>query len=121
VGQKLSRQRLERDLRPCPWRKSKNIYEKPCKLRIMCHFLANVDMSACFSNNLVYLCRYAGAVFGDACLKGLNGVPDIVECSYVQSTITELPFFASKVHVYFARTIFFYRHFYRLYNFMKKF
>ncbi|ERN13948.1 hypothetical protein AMTRI_Chr01g110880 [Amborella trichopoda] len=40
---------------------------------------------------------YAGAVFADACLKGLNGVPDIVECSYVQSSITELPFFASKV------------------------
>ncbi|TVU20245.1 hypothetical protein EJB05_36447 [Eragrostis curvula] len=40
---------------------------------------------------------YAGAVFADACLKGLNGVPDIVECSYVQSTVTELPFFASKV------------------------
>ncbi|KAK0578150.1 hypothetical protein LWI29_005970 [Acer saccharum] len=42
---------------------------------------------------------YAGAVFADACLKGLNGVPDIVECSYVQSTITELPFFASKVRL----------------------
>ncbi|KAI4999407.1 malate dehydrogenase 1, mitochondrial-like [Hordeum vulgare subsp. vulgare] len=42
---------------------------------------------------------YAGAVFGDACLKGLNGVPDIVECSYVQSTVTELPFFASKVRL----------------------
>mgnify|MGYP003702893177 CR=1 FL=1 len=41
--------------------------------------------------------RYAGAVFADACLKGLNGVPDVVECSFVQSTVTELPFFASKV------------------------
>ncbi|KAK6132498.1 hypothetical protein DH2020_033798 [Rehmannia glutinosa] len=40
---------------------------------------------------------YAGAIFADACLKGLNGVPDVVECSYVQSTVTELPFFASKV------------------------
>ncbi|CAL4909652.1 unnamed protein product [Urochloa decumbens] len=40
---------------------------------------------------------YAGAVFADACLKGLNGVPDVVECSYVQSTVTELPFFASKL------------------------
>lgn len=40
---------------------------------------------------------YAGAIFADACLKGLNGVPDVVECSYVQSSITELPFFASKV------------------------
>ncbi|CAL4909651.1 unnamed protein product [Urochloa decumbens] len=42
---------------------------------------------------------YAGAVFADACLKGLNGVPDVVECSYVQSTVTELPFFASKVRL----------------------
>lgn len=42
---------------------------------------------------------YAGAIFADACLKGLNGVPDIVECSYVQSSITELPFFASKVRL----------------------
>ncbi|KAL6205845.1 PREDICTED: malate dehydrogenase, mitochondrial [Fragaria vesca subsp. vesca] len=42
---------------------------------------------------------YAGALFADACLKGLNGVPDVVECSYVQSCITELPFFASKVRL----------------------
>lgn len=42
---------------------------------------------------------YAGAVFADACLKGLNGVPDIVECSFVESKVTELPFFASKVRL----------------------
>ncbi|CAL9085609.1 unnamed protein product [Musa textilis] len=42
---------------------------------------------------------YAGAIFADACLKGLNGVPNIVECSFVQSSITELPFFASKVRL----------------------
>ncbi|CAM8986552.1 unnamed protein product [Rhodiola kirilowii] len=42
---------------------------------------------------------YAGALFADACLKGLNGVPDVVECSYVQSNITEVPFFASKVRL----------------------
>lgn len=42
---------------------------------------------------------YAGAIFADACLKGLNGVPNVVECSFVQSTITELPFFASKVRL----------------------
>lgn len=42
---------------------------------------------------------YAGAIFADACLKGLNGVPNIVECTYVQSNITELPFFASKVRL----------------------
>ncbi|KAL8510134.1 hypothetical protein ACS0TY_017088 [Phlomoides rotata] len=42
---------------------------------------------------------YAGALFADACLKGLNGVPDVVECSFVQSSITELPFFASNVRL----------------------
>ncbi|KAL8510132.1 hypothetical protein ACS0TY_017087 [Phlomoides rotata] len=42
---------------------------------------------------------YAGAIFSDALLKGLNGVPDVVECSFVQSTVTELPFFASKVRL----------------------
>ncbi|XAR56485.1 Malate dehydrogenase [Bertholletia excelsa] len=42
---------------------------------------------------------YAGAIFADACLKGLNGVPDVVECSFVQSTVTELRFFASKVRL----------------------
>lgn len=40
---------------------------------------------------------YAGALFADACLRGLNGDPDVIECSYVQSTVTELPFFSSKV------------------------
>ncbi|CAL5336012.1 unnamed protein product [Camellia sinensis] len=40
---------------------------------------------------------YAGAIFADACLKGLNGVPDVVGCTFVQSSITELPFFASKL------------------------
>lgn len=42
---------------------------------------------------------YAGALFANACLKGLNGEPNVVECSYVQSTVTELPFFASKVRL----------------------
>ncbi|XP_059624738.1 malate dehydrogenase 1, mitochondrial-like [Cornus florida] len=44
-------------------------------------------------------CSYAGAIFADAGLKGLNGVPDIIECSFVQSSITELPFFASQVRL----------------------
>ncbi|XAR66552.1 Malate dehydrogenase [Bertholletia excelsa] len=42
---------------------------------------------------------YAGAIFADACLKGLNGFPDVVQCSFVQSDITELPFFSSKVRL----------------------
>lgn len=51
------------------------------------------DYSAMFLSHY----SYAGAIFADACLKGLNGVPEVVECSYVQSSITELPFFSSKV------------------------
>ncbi|CAL5393551.1 unnamed protein product [Camellia sinensis] len=43
--------------------------------------------------------NYAGAIFADACLKGLNGVPGVVGCTFVQSSITELPFFASKVRL----------------------
>lgn len=40
---------------------------------------------------------YAGALFADACLRGLNGVSDVVECTYVESSVTEVPFFSSKV------------------------
>lgn len=50
------------------------------------------------SLTMIFSFSYAGAIFADACLKGLNGVPDVVECSFVQSTVTELPFFASKVN-----------------------
>nr|AND01181.1 putative mitochondrial malate dehydrogenase [Linum usitatissimum] len=42
---------------------------------------------------------YAGALFADACLKGLNGFPDLVECTFVQSNVTKLPLFASKVRL----------------------
>mmetsp|Transcript_40301 Transcript_40301/g.114085 ORF Transcript_40301/g.114085 Transcript_40301/m.114085 type:complete len:342 (-) Transcript_40301:225-1250(-) len=40
---------------------------------------------------------YAGALFGDALLRGLDGASDVVECSFVESTITDAPFFSSKV------------------------
>jgi len=39
---------------------------------------------------------YAGARLGKAVLKGLKGLP-ATECAYVESTITDLPYFASKV------------------------
>ncbi|CAH9137096.1 unnamed protein product [Cuscuta epithymum] len=39
---------------------------------------------------------YVGAIFANACFKELNGVPDVIECSFAQSTITELPFIAFK-------------------------
>jgi len=39
---------------------------------------------------------YAAALFADAVLRGLNGQPS-VECTYVESSVTDVPFFASKV------------------------
>ncbi|BAT18226.1 malate dehydrogenase, glyoxysomal [Oryza sativa Japonica Group] len=42
---------------------------------------------------------YAASKFADACLRGLRGDAGIVECSFVASQVTELPFFASKVRL----------------------
>jgi malate dehydrogenase len=41
---------------------------------------------------------YAGARFAESVMKGLNG-DTTVECAYVPSSITELPFFASQVEL----------------------
>mmetsp|Transcript_24957 Transcript_24957/g.66312 ORF Transcript_24957/g.66312 Transcript_24957/m.66312 type:complete len:496 (-) Transcript_24957:136-1623(-) len=40
---------------------------------------------------------YAGARLGKAVLAGLSGEKGVQECAYVGSSITELPYFASKV------------------------
>merc|ERR1712050_592346 len=39
---------------------------------------------------------YSGARLGRAVLAGLSGTPTI-ECAYVESKVTDLPYFASKV------------------------
>lgn len=40
---------------------------------------------------------YAAAAFGDSCLRALAGQPGIVECAYIDSQLTDLPYFASQV------------------------
>ncbi|THG05012.1 hypothetical protein TEA_006708 [Camellia sinensis var. sinensis] len=42
---------------------------------------------------------YAAVKFADACLRGLRGDAGVVECTFVASQVTELPFFASKVRL----------------------
>ncbi|XP_027166292.1 malate dehydrogenase, glyoxysomal-like [Coffea eugenioides] len=42
---------------------------------------------------------YAAEKFAEACLRGLRGDAGIVECAFVASQVTELPFFASKVRL----------------------
>lgn len=37
---------------------------------------------------------WAAARFVEACLRALNGEGGIIECSYVASSLTSLPFFA---------------------------
>lgn len=40
---------------------------------------------------------YAAARFTDSVIKGLNGKEGVVECAYVQSDVTEAPFFATPI------------------------
>jgi malate dehydrogenase len=40
---------------------------------------------------------YAGARFAFSLIKALNGEPNIVECTYVRSNITEAKYFATPV------------------------
>ncbi|XP_057543091.1 malate dehydrogenase, glyoxysomal [Amaranthus tricolor] len=42
---------------------------------------------------------YAAVKFADACLRGLRGDAGIVECAFVDSQVTELSFFATKVRL----------------------
>ncbi|RDX76545.1 Malate dehydrogenase, glyoxysomal, partial [Mucuna pruriens] len=42
---------------------------------------------------------YAAAKFANACLRGLKGEAGVVECAFVDSQVTELPFFATKVRL----------------------
>lgn len=42
---------------------------------------------------------YAAVKFAESCLRGLRGDAGIVQCSFVASQVTELPFFAAKVRL----------------------
>ncbi|KAK4754146.1 hypothetical protein SAY87_002250 [Trapa incisa] len=42
---------------------------------------------------------YAAVKFAEACLRGLSGDAGVIECAFVDSQVTELPFFATKVRL----------------------
>lgn len=42
---------------------------------------------------------YAAVKFADACLRGMRGDAGVVECAFVSSQVTELPFFATRVRL----------------------
>lgn len=42
---------------------------------------------------------YAAAQFAESCLKAMNGEEGIVECAFVASNLTDVPYFASPVRI----------------------
>ena len=51
----------------------------------------------CVQGSATLSMAYAAALFGDACLRGLNGSV-ATECTYVESDVVpDIPFFATKV------------------------
>ena len=40
---------------------------------------------------------YAAAVFAESCLKAMSGEANVRDYAYVESSVTDLPFFASRV------------------------
>ena len=58
-----------------------------------------VKLGTEFLNSILGACAqaYAAARFAESVLRGLEGEPDVYEAAYVESKVTELPYFASKV------------------------
>jgi malate dehydrogenase len=50
-------------------------------------------------NQLKQSMAYAAARMAESVLRGLDGEDGVVECAYVASSVTSLPFFASKVRL----------------------
>lgn len=42
---------------------------------------------------------YAAAKFGEACLQAMSGTPGVIESAYVESHLTDIPFFASRLRL----------------------
>uniref|UniRef100_A0A6N2LFE1 Malate dehydrogenase n=1 Tax=Salix viminalis TaxID=40686 RepID=A0A6N2LFE1_SALVM len=67
-----------------------------CKVRIQNAGTEVVEAKAGAGSATLSM-AYAAARFVESSLRALDGDADVYECSFVQSDLTELPFFASKV------------------------
>ena len=72
---------------------------------MLCHVIHLTDAVHCLSINQPDVVQgsatlsmaYAGALFADSCLRGLNGDSNVFDYSYVESDVTDVPFFSSRV------------------------
>lgn len=77
------------------WRRLKQSSIPPCSCT---HEGFESNSLACLQGSATLSMAYAGALFGDACLRALNGEPDVAEYAYVESDVVpELSFFSTKV------------------------
>lgn len=54
---------------------------------------------SCAHRTLSMLQAYAAARMAESVLAGLSGEGNVYECAYVDSKVTELPYFATKVRL----------------------
>ena len=59
---------------------------------------------------ILLLQAYAGARFTGRLLQAMGGAKDIVECAFVENTLTAAPFFSTPVRTYHSCSIAFFLH-----------
>lgn len=69
-----------------------SLLQECTKSALSCHDI----LCTCAQGSATLSMAYAAALFADAVLRGLNGAT-ATECAYVDSNVTDVPFFASKV------------------------
>ncbi len=63
------------------------------------HCKPTIGLCCTHQHRSVGLQAYAAARFSESVLRGLEGEPDVYEAAYVESSVTELPYFATKVRL----------------------
>ena len=60
-------------------------------------FIQSTYIYGCLQGSATLSMAYAGALFADSCLRGLNGDSNVFDYSYVESDVTDVPYFSSRV------------------------
>lgn len=68
-----------------------------CMTGVSANILTCMPCCKADTQSMYRLQAYAAARMAESVLRGLAGEDGVYECAYVESDVTELPFFASKV------------------------